>query len=159
MRFEDLRRQVHAISTGRVIDDLERARDIVAQMIDVGVTEPQWRSRVAEILHFWQEDIFVEQMPSLLDQVWQEKEQTLAALTGQQGQQAKDLVQRKKALTQEIERLSLLVAIQKQRQHPRHAASLTLQEAEATAKHKQKRNRDLGQRMQARLEKLQEDVV
>jgi hypothetical protein len=148
---------MHAISAGRKIQDLEKAQDIVASMIEIGLAEPNWRERAADILAHWYA-LYLE-MPNILEGVWQVKEKEIIAQRQQQKERTKTAVTRRKELNQEIEQLILIAAIERQRTDPRHAAAAQMAEAKLAEEQIQAQLLALETKLQERIEALKGKIV
>lgn len=159
MRFEALREQLRAISVGRTINDMEKAGEIVTQIVRIGIAEPQWRDRAAEILNYWCEYPFSQQMPELLKLVLQEQERELEAQQQQQQQKTTSVVDRKKALNREIEQLILIAAIEKQKENQQYAAAIALEQVAVVAQQAQERTHKLEMALQARVDQLKGSII
>lgn len=157
MRFEELRTQISTISQGGIIQEPDRARSIVTQMIAIGLAEPPWRQRAVEIFAHWCE-IYSEQMPHLLQTVWEAKEAEVETGQQQQQQRTNTAVARKKELNQAIERLILIVAIQRLLADSRHAAAMQVEQARQEAKMMQEKAAKLETTLQERVTRLKGNI-
>lgn len=159
MRFEEFREQMRAISQGRKIRELDKARNIAQQMIEIGVAEPQWRQRAAEIFELWCKHYYPEQIPHLLQTTWEEKDAQILTQRQQQEQRAKTAVARKKELNQEIERLILIASIEQKRADPRHALTAQIEEARLAAEKMQAQALSLENGLQERITALKGKIA
>ncbi len=157
MRFEELRKQISTISQGGTIQEQDQARSIVTQMIAIGLAEPPWRQRAAEIFAHWCE-IYSKQMPYLLQTVWEARKAEVETRQQQQQQRTKTAIARKKELNQDIERLILIVAIQRLLTDSRHAAAIQVEQARQEAETMQEKAAKLETTLQERVTRLKGSI-
>lgn len=157
MRFEELRKQMSTISQEGIIQEPDQARSNVTQLIAIGLAEPPWRQRAAEILAHWCE-IYSKQMPDLLQTVWEARKAEVETRQQQQQQRTETAVTRKKELNQDIERLILIVAIQRLLADSRHAAAMQVEQAQHEAETMQEKVAKLETTLQERVSRLKGNI-